>query len=252
MNNLFCHFIITRFNLRREIPISEAWLDKRIELFERYCLPSINAQTDTEFFWFVLFDRNSDKKLKEKINTWIDACLSFVPVMCEESTTVSLCVEQLINYYMAKTQSEYILTTRFDNDDAWHENAIGILQRAVADFLEKNKVNKKDKVFEVFDFPLGVRFHEEIGQLYLWHRPCSPFISLLQKQEEREPGQTVYSFPGGHTKAYETATIHVLNSKIPSWLQVLHDTNILNKLRGDEERTSQAKIKGFDFLWKTK
>ncbi len=58
----FTHAVFTRFNL----PIfnggaapSEEWLQKRVALFEKYCLPSFLAQTNTSFYWFLLIADDS-------------------------------------------------------------------------------------------------------------------------------------------------------------------------------------------------
>ena len=59
----FSHFLITRFNLnlyerdKHAAPTRTArWLEHRFEVFERYCLPSVAAQTATDFRWLCLFD----------------------------------------------------------------------------------------------------------------------------------------------------------------------------------------------------
>ena len=63
------HFILTRFNLRL-VEVSadldsdkfgnkidrDQWLLHRFELFERYCLPSMAAQANQDFRWFLFFD----------------------------------------------------------------------------------------------------------------------------------------------------------------------------------------------------
>ncbi|MGM9778607.1 MAG: glycosyltransferase, partial [Prevotella sp.] len=52
------HYLLTRFNLRLwphnkvgEETQTEAWLRRRVELFERYTLPSVVAQSCLDFVW---------------------------------------------------------------------------------------------------------------------------------------------------------------------------------------------------------
>ncbi len=54
------HFLFTRFNLRNESwnstknanpVLTEEWLEKRFDLFERFCLPSVKAQINQNFRW---------------------------------------------------------------------------------------------------------------------------------------------------------------------------------------------------------
>lgn len=59
----YSHFIITRFNLnlyaqdKHDLPTrTDRWLEHRFEVFERYCLPSVAAQTSGNFTWLCLFD----------------------------------------------------------------------------------------------------------------------------------------------------------------------------------------------------
>jgi hypothetical protein len=53
------HLLITRFNLNYGdlYPYSETWMDHRMALFERYCLPSVLRQRETGFGWRIYFDR---------------------------------------------------------------------------------------------------------------------------------------------------------------------------------------------------
>ena len=73
---MFRHFIITRFNVRVGKPQNDkngnhtntdVWLKNRIDLFEKYCLPSIVGQTSKNFIWLVLFDKKSIQEYMHKI-----------------------------------------------------------------------------------------------------------------------------------------------------------------------------------------
>ena len=75
----FSHFIITRFNIKnqgweydkncKEVNNDE-WLRHRIEIFEKYCLPSILNQTEKNFLWLVYFDVCPPVNLNIKIQQW--------------------------------------------------------------------------------------------------------------------------------------------------------------------------------------
>jgi hypothetical protein len=60
------HFVLTRFNVR--MPIyqhpDESWLPERVRLFEQYCLPSFEAQTNTNFTWLIFADAQSPSWLR--------------------------------------------------------------------------------------------------------------------------------------------------------------------------------------------
>ncbi|MBY8850425.1 putative rhamnosyl transferase, partial [Saccharothrix sp. MB29] len=66
------HVVLTRFNLpsvgaESVVRAQEGWLTKRVGLFERYCLPSVAAQTSSDFRWLIYFDPESPQWLKDRI-----------------------------------------------------------------------------------------------------------------------------------------------------------------------------------------
>ena len=81
------HFILTRFNLRL-VELStdldsdkfgnkidrDQWLLHRFELFERYCLPSMAAQANQDFRWFLFFDEATPSQFRERIELARDSC----------------------------------------------------------------------------------------------------------------------------------------------------------------------------------
>ena len=64
--------ILTRFNLAtpgRESTLRNqpGWLAGRFELFERYCLPTLAAQTSRDFRWIVYFDEATPEPFRARI-----------------------------------------------------------------------------------------------------------------------------------------------------------------------------------------
>jgi hypothetical protein len=58
----FEHVLLTRFNVRYvedpnapSIGTDPDWLARRFELFERYCLPSVIAQSAQNFSWIIIY-----------------------------------------------------------------------------------------------------------------------------------------------------------------------------------------------------
>ena len=80
----FEHLIITRFNLnlyardKHDAPTrTERWLEHRFELFERYCLPSVAAQTNPNFRWLCLFDAATPAAYRRRIGGYQSVCPQF-------------------------------------------------------------------------------------------------------------------------------------------------------------------------------
>ena len=88
--NEFKHIIITRFNLRmgkgyeydknKNLTGSEEWLEKRFILFNKYCFPSLKAQLNKNFIWFVLFDSETPDRYKLRIKEYELLFSNFIPI----------------------------------------------------------------------------------------------------------------------------------------------------------------------------
>ncbi len=92
---MFRHFIITRFNIRvgklgtdknGNLTRTDVWLKNRIDLFEKYCLPSVVGQTNKNFTWMVLFDKISIQNYMYKIEAYRAVCPQFHPFFFDELT----------------------------------------------------------------------------------------------------------------------------------------------------------------------
>ena len=87
----FHHFILTRFNLplwqydkhNRRIEGTK-WLEKRLVLFESYCLPSVVGQSFQNFIWILLCDENTPLEYRERIKEYRKQCPQIELIQVEE------------------------------------------------------------------------------------------------------------------------------------------------------------------------
>lgn len=234
------HFILTRFNLKRNAELPENWLERRIELFERYCLPSVAAQSREDFLWILLCEASTKDELSSHIEKWCNDYKNLSPRLtmawCNKfkSEKMGECVQPIIEEHTKLLGASHILTSRLDNDDAYATHFIESLQRRALEIIKRKQLPKGGVVL---DFPEGVRLHEKTGNLYLWNRPHNPFISLLRDVKDKY--KTIYSFPGGHGTVWKYIKVQKVN-KDPVWMQVLHDQNISNKLSGKEKPINKS------------
>ena len=110
------HVILTRFNLPSKgaesyVRAKEGWLTERVALFERYCLPSVLAQTDERTRWLIYFDPESPQWLKDKIASHGDA---YTPVYRPEVSREELRSDIRSLYGQV---GDELITTNLDNDD---------------------------------------------------------------------------------------------------------------------------------------
>lgn len=59
---------------------TDRWLEHRFEVFERYCLPSVAAQTSGNFTWLCLFDAATPESCRRRIEGYKARCPQFEAV----------------------------------------------------------------------------------------------------------------------------------------------------------------------------
>jgi len=221
------HFVLTNFNVRydygsrdrhgnlvdlRGAPVrTPEWLEQRFELFERFCMPSIAAQTCPEFTWLVGYDDSgTPPRYRRRLEAYEAAAanLRLVP----ESTSFKQAIARLLGSRRCR-----LLTTRLDNDDALHHSAIALLQR-----------HGLGEELEFLNFPLGYSFSYPDGSIRLRRDESNPFLSLAENFAGEPPRTAVCV---SHTSAGELAPVRQI-SRRPGWLQVIHRRNVRNRLKG--------------------
>jgi hypothetical protein len=225
------HVMITRFNvLFRDLAhtpmarkgLDASWLAERFDLFERYCLPSVLAQTSQDFIWFIYFNEATPPAFAERARR---ACagrdnirLMFCDVYDNALVERDLRAELI-------PQPEWLLTTRLDNDDGLR-----------CDFMKRLHENLRFSGAEALNFPDGIIYAG--GKTYLHRDESNAFLSLL---EPFEGFKTVHFVM--HPDMSQLAPVRQIEGD-PAWLQIVHDKNIRNRVRG--WRVSAAKaLEGF-------
>lgn len=226
MNSQFKHFLITRFNLpnkgwqqdKNNNPVqNEEWLYHRIELFETYCLPSISNQTCRNFIWLVYFNSDSPQFLVSKIEEWKKQCKELHPCFSDDydaflSHEMSDKIQELI-----PNGIPYVITTRLDNDDALHANAISVIQQS---FTPKHNT--------IIDIEKGYCIRTSDGLITKHRFISNAFISYIESTAENFYN-TVYK--EGHPAWIGKANfISITNKRL--WLQVIHEKNVANSMKG--------------------
>jgi hypothetical protein len=208
------HIIVTRFNLPSAgteslIRAQDGWLRNRVELFERYCLPSVVAQTRSDFDWIIYFDEESPTWLRERIASWT----AVAPIIPLYRTTVMHQDLAADARAFAPSGSSHLLTTNLDNDDALATDFTDRIRRIpveaapVAIYVEAGLVRTSD-------------------ELYLRRDPKNAFCSVLE--DWRDP---MTCWRDAHTMLHSWMPTVVLPGA-PGWLQVVHGTNVSNRVRG--------------------
>lgn len=214
------HVLMTRFNLAtpgKEAAIRNqpGWLAERFVLFERYCLPSVAAQTTKDFTWIIYFDKDTPREFKDRIA----ALQREVPFhayytgLFQSSGWPRSVVEVL-----GETPPT-ILTSRLDNDDA-----------LAADYMERTAVAATGlSPSPRIGIVITRGFIRATSSAYEIEHPCNAFTSWLEATDGPQPILTAMGI--SHMDAASFGPL----VQVPGpggWLQVVHGNNVSNKVRG--------------------
>jgi hypothetical protein len=208
------HVLLTRFNLptggvEARIRASEHWLTNRWRLFERYCAPSVAAQTGADFDWVVYFDPDSPAWLKEAIQPYVQQGL-FTAFFREEVPRHTL-VADLRD--VVRHGDGMLLTTNVDNDDGIAVDFLSRL-RAAVDFDDRRAL-----------FVVNGLVRDATG-VYLRHDPANAFCSVAEPWADPRT-----CWDDWHILLGRSMPIVQLGGE-PGWLQVVHGENVSNRVRG--------------------
>lgn len=213
----FHHVLMTRFNLAtpgREFSIrtQPGWLEGRFDLFERYCLPSVAAQSSRDFEWIIYFDIDTPQVFKDRITTLqkVFPFRAFYTPMFGQTGW-----QDSIRSEIAPT-TPLLLTTRLDSDDAL---ANTFFERLHAE------IEAGGQSSGIYNFRQGLIRRGEA--VYKMVHDSNPFFSVLEPNDA-----AIRTAPGIHHMAIHEAGAVVQIEGAPAWMQVVHETNVSNRVRG--------------------
>lgn len=187
----------------------------RYELFCKYCLPSVVAQSIKSFVWLIYFEASTSPFHLQQITSLVNA-YSFIQIRLVNGYFG--CMKE-IELELRNAQSEYVITSRMDNDDG-----IGI------DFIKTVQSNfvPRDKTLINLLHGYGYTPERQIGTKLLRIRTNS-FCSFIEERRLDGGHISVRGFP--HGKPPSGTEIINVDSKY-SWLRVFHDRNFKSKTFG--------------------
>ncbi|MBC7402297.1 MAG: hypothetical protein H7279_03855 [Microbacteriaceae bacterium] len=208
------HVLLTRFNLpslgaESVVRALDGWLLDRAELFERWCLPSVRAQSNQDFSWVVYFDPESPDWLKERIvDSWAPS--TFTPFFREEVLRDDLLADiRSVSGGSRKT----LLTTNLDNDDG-----------LAADFVDRvQRVAPRDRQSAIY---LTNGLIISGPDLYLRRDRTNAFCSVAEPWAHAGTCWVDWHVSLGQNMPVIEA------AGPPAWLQVVHGNNVSNRVRG--------------------
>lgn len=233
------HYILTRFNLRLwgkdkrgERIDREAWLKRRVELFEAYTLPALAAQTCKGFVWVLLVDSESPEWLRERAKEWKNVCpqIHCVGVKAQYHRYFARVFQEAVNRMIAKdaegAEELTVLTTYLDNDDAVSDDFVEEIQREA--------METASDTFLYYDY--GLQYFTEMGISTRVYYPNNHFTTLVERitptASDRKV-KTCYGY-GSHfliEKNRVAKVRHITDKGKPMWVEVIHKGNVDNDVK---------------------
>jgi hypothetical protein len=211
----FSHFILTRFNQgvydRKD---SAKWMTDRLKLFEK-TKKSVLSQSG-KFQWVIAFDDRTPEEVIEKV--------------CSDPRMISTHRDVRDYFEGVKIDTDFVITSRLDNDDIYLPGAVLAIQKAFQpqvyvidmEYLQHDII-KDEK------YTSGNKLKKEKTRI----QNNGPFLSLC---EPSDYVRTCYCRPhnlllDGYPSA--DGKVKIPSTKIEIYaLMVIHSKNMMNKITG--------------------
>lgn len=232
---------------------SEEYLNYRFDLFEKYCMPSIINQTCQNFKWLVLFDAHTPELFRRRVSSWHERYDNLIPCYLDmedykevPQEYIDLCAEyesRVDNKYGSKrydlatfeqerplrlvtplfikdairkcssNDPDYYITTRIDNDDAFHKNMIATIQSRF----------HEDQRSVVYDFVYTYKYILNERIVYRYSLKNGHYISLVESSKELFKSALFWN----HLYAeYFSEVNHFFQA--PLQTELIHGSNVVN------------------------
>lgn len=225
------HIVETRFSVRpggdgpQGLAI-EGWLEERLPLLRRFCLPSVMAQ-DAEFTWLVLCDADTDPEILCELRGAARSLPAFELGITGPEHGIRQAALAAVD-----PDTDVLITTQLDSDDALADGCLAAIQ-AYADSFHRSAHPDL-----VVNFPRGYRLDARKNALYEDRMSNSSFPSLFERPSTRNEAMTVLCGPGHATLRQECFTHQ--DESMHAWLIVVHGGNVINRIRSDHPRADLA------------
>lgn len=220
----FTHYLITRYNVR--IPgwtsdkhgaetLSKDWMRHRIDIFRKFCVPTVANQVNSDFHWIIYCDSASEAKDLEQIQKAIS------PIPHAQIRLIASFSELIpdLHKLFASVSTPFIITSRVDNDDGIGPTYIKEIQ---------DHFRPVDRM--IINFTEGILYDSHHRILTrIGYNPLNHFLSMI---EENSPGRaciTVIGFP--HGRPPEAAQVRNVPGTT-AWLKIIHERNKMSRVAG--------------------
>jgi len=207
------HFIITRFNLSVS---DKNWMNYRMEIFTKYCLPSVLNQSNKNFIWLICLDTDTDTDFKTFFLNLHKKYNFIVPLFINGMQDFDVMHKHhIINHIQ---DADYVVTSRLDNDDIIHKDYIKRIQEQF----------NYQKYMAVNFLKILIISTETEKKLHIDYSFSNHFISLIERVNKNK-------FKGCYDKkdrAWDVKGEIIQITNKPYVTETINGRNLLNNFRG--------------------
>jgi glycosyltransferase involved in cell wall biosynthesis len=237
----FKHFLITRFNLRSEhwgstksgLPVlNDEWMEERLILFKKWCLPSVLNQSNKNFEWIIFLDNSTEQRYKVQLSQMIEPWKNILIRYINGDKVFDQEIHKILSKAYA---TDYCITTRLDNDDIVHTDFI--------DEIQKCAVGNAPLYI---DIPTGYQLALIGSDIAIRNRynPISTFSSFFASHDHPEH---IFSRPNYEWRDFPNKA----SIELRLWVEVVHERNLVNDTKYDSSLTANFKFSdfGINYHW---
>ena len=195
----------------------QPWLDKRMSIFERFCLPSVTNQNSKNFTWVIYIDSDTKQKYVKQLERIADA---YEYIIIKKADSYDIFLERYCADILSLMDDDcsHIITTRLDNDDVVKADFISTIQQ---------QFNHQDYI--VINFVKVLMLNpDNHRKLYIGNQfPSGIFISLIEKIDN---GKITGIYAKNFLYMGGEGTIQLIDQ--PYCAQIISDYNVMSEFRG--------------------
>jgi hypothetical protein len=148
--------------------------------------------------------------------------------------------------------SDWVVTTRMDNDDCVHKDMVQEIQKSIQ-FKHEFMVSLAS----------GYALNEQTKKLAQYYYPMSPFLTIVEKSDKAqgvfEKGHTqwpelrlgIFRELGTEWFSRKSRMVRFVLKK-PMWVQVIHQTNVSNSFHRGLPILNEKELSNFGLILKSK
>lgn len=196
--------------------MKKEWLDGRVELFNKYCLPSVANQSNQNFTWFICFADNTPDEYVEKVCVASQA----IPIFAgSQGQSVERSREHIADDAM-------LASIRLDSDDSIALDYI----KALSENMIALESAIEDENY-VLAFTDGCEYDLQKKKYYERLYLHSPFIAFCEKTI---PNKHICGvFKDAHYLMHRRYKTLLIPTEKPMWRINIHSDNVANQIKGD-------------------